>query len=409
MLTDISCKATIKEAKRLEKNIKKFDGKGLYLHAYANGSAYWRYKYRIFGKESTLALGVFPEVTLAEARDKHRDAHKLVAQNIDPLLVKQEEQLTRKLEAENTLDKYYLKWYGQYESHWSPSYAKTVKRRFEKYLLPDLGGIGMTDLKPPRLLTTIRKIEKNNGKVIARKCLGHVGHIFRFACAEGVAVTDFTNALYDALQPHKVTHHKSIEAKQLPDLVYALDKNEPKLSIDTRNLVEMMLHTFVRTNELIRAEKQHIDLDEKEWLIPAEWMKMSNPHIVPLSKQVLAIIKKQFKTYPNSKYLFPSNHGKAKHLSNGTINSALDALGYKGVHTGHGFRALAKSTLMEKLNYPEPVADVQLAHAPKSSNGRAYDRAKFLDQRKVMMQEWSDYIDECRVKGLQNAIAKNRQ
>lgn len=408
MLTDITCKAAIKEAKLLSKNIKKFDGKGLYLHAYANGSAYWRYKYRIFGKESILALGVFPEVSLAEARDKHRAAHKQVSVNIDPQLVKQEEQLARKREAENNLGMYFTKWYEQYESHWSPKYAKTVKRRFDKYLLPDLGDVGLTLLKPPRLLETIRRIEKNNGKVIARKCLGHVGHIFRFACAEGLPVNDFTDALYDALLPHKVTHHKAIEAKQLPDLVYALDKNEPQLSIDTRNLVAMMLHTFVRTNELIRAEKIHIDLSEAEWLIPAEWMKMSNPHIVPLSKQVLAIIKKQYELHPNSMYLFPSNHGKAKHLSNGTINSALDALGYKGVHTGHGFRALAKSTLMEKLNYAEPIADVQLAHAPKSSNGRAYDRAKFLDQRKVMMQDWSDYIDECRMKGLQNAIEKSK-
>ncbi|HEY9177492.1 MAG TPA: site-specific integrase, partial [Flavipsychrobacter sp.] len=164
-----------------------------------------------------------------------------------------------------------------------------------------------------------------------------------------------------------------------------------------------------RTAELRRAEKIHFHLENGQWRIPGAWMKMDNDHIVPLSKQMLSLIKEQMSFFPDSPYLFPSSHGRAKLMSAGTINSALDALGVSEKHTGHGFRALAKSTLMEKLKYAEPVADVQLAHAPKSSNGRAYDRAKFLDDRIQMMQDWSDYLDQCRIKGLQQSIEKSKQ
>lgn len=404
MLSDIACKALIKEAVKLQMQIKKADRQGLYLHAFPNGSAYWRFKYRVAGKEKKMALGVYPEVPLVEAREKHRIAHKMVSDGKDPVQVHKEILLANQLEASNTFQLVALEWHGKHVDHWDARYAKTIKTRLEQDIFPEIGHLPIGKIPPEILLAALRKIENRKAVTIARKCLGYCGQIFRYSNATGRPAHDVSTNLYEALKRHKVTHHRAMEAKDLPDFMYRFDRNEKNLGIDTRNLVEMMLHTFVRTNELRKAEKRHINLAEKMWHIPGEWMKMDEDHLVPLSRQVIALIKKQMNLHPKSPYLFPSNHSTAVYLSEGTINSALVALGVHDIHTGHGFRALAKSTLMEKLNYRQEVADVQLAHAPKSSNGRAYDRAKFLSQRKQMMQKWSDYIDKCRLIGLTNRI-----
>lgn len=407
MLNNVTCRALIKESARFNKEIKKFDGNGLYLHTYPNGSAIWKYKYRILGKEKKISIGAYPIISLLEAREKHIQLYKLVMDNKDPVKIKQEETQAAKAKMNETMRKIGEEWYLNCEPGWTARYAKTLKTRLEQDMYPEIGDMPIGEITAPTLLAALRKIEARKAVTIARKCLGYVAQIFRYANNTGRPVHDITTSLYSALKKHNVIHHRAMEAEDLPDFLYSFERNEKNLGKPTRNLVEMMLHTFVRTNELRRAEKVHFHFEAKQWRIPGSSMKMKEDHIVPLSKQMIVLVKEQMDYSPNSPYLFPSAHGKAKFMSAGTINSALDALGFSEKHTGHGFRALAKSTLMEKLKYSEPVADVQLAHAPKSSNGRAYDRAKFLDDRTQMMQDWSDFIDECRIKGLQKAIEKN--
>ena len=418
MLSYVACKALIKESARLNKEIKKFDSKGLYLHVYPNGSAIWKYKYRLFDKPRKISIGPFPIFSLQQAREKHSEYYKLVAENKDPVKIR--ENIKKEVKAKNneTVRKVGEEWYNTNKPGWKERYAQTIKTRLEQDIYPELGNLAVGDVPAHVVLAALRKIEARKAVTIARKCLGYIGQIFRYANNTGRPAQDVSTSLYDALKKHKVTHHRAMEAEDLPGFLYAFDRNEQNLGKPTRNLVEMMLHTFVRTNELRRAEKIHFHFDTSEWRIPGEWMKMDNDHIVPLSKQMVRLVKEQISYFPDSPFLFPSSYGRAKFMSAGTINSALDAVGFSEKHTGHGFRALAKSTIMEKITidyngeriqkYSEPIVDVQLAHAPKSSNGRAYDRAKFLSQRAKMMQEWSDHLDECRVKGLQKTI-ENRK
>jgi len=409
MLTDVACKALIKESARLGKEIKKFDRNGLYLHASPNGSAIWKYKYRYLDKEKKISIGAYPLYSLAEAREQHAVLYKLVKDNKDPVQLRKQEKQTAKAKTNDTVRNVGEEWYQNNVSGWADRYAKTIKTRLEKDIYPEIGDLPVGDVPAPVLLEALRKIEARKAVTIARKCLGYVGQIFRYANNTGRPAHDVSTSLYDALKRHKVKHHRAMEAEQLPDFLYAFERNEQNLGKPTRNLVEMMLHTFVRTNELRKAEKSHFDFENNEWRIPGEMMKMDNDHIVPLSNQMVRLVKEQMGYFPKSPYLFQSAHGKAKYMSAGTINSALDALGFSEDHTGHGFRALAKSTIKEKLKYSEDIADVQLAHAPKSSNGRAYDRAKYLDDRKKMMQDWSDYLDDCKVKGLQKALERKKE
>lgn len=406
MLTDKLCKSVVNEAKANNKPIKKADRNGLYLHAQPNGSAYWRYKYRMFGKEKLFTLGVYPMVSLAEARDKHFEAYKLVSEKIDPQEVRKAKDKKARADHENTFQLMAEEWYELNKAAWEPSYANTVKRRMENDLYPDLANRPIKNITGTQLLEVLQKIEKREAYEMARRALSIAGAVFRYCIAKGRLETDPSAHLKELLSKYKKTHHAALEAKDIPDFIHKLDRNEMQLSIETRNLVELMLLTFPRTNELVQARKEHFDRKEKLWMIPGEMMKMDNDHIVPLSRQAMAIVNRQWDLFPKNPYLFPSKHSTAKHMSKGTILSALDAMGYRNTHTGHGFRALAMSTIKEKLKYQHEIVDRQLAHAPKNSVDKAYDRAKYLDDRILMMQDWADYIDKCRLEAITRALGK---
>jgi integrase len=389
-LTDRQCR----EAKPREKDYKLTDGHGLYLHIMPNGSKYWRYKYRYLKKQRVMALGIYPEVSLAEAREKHRAAHKMVSENKDPSAEKQEEKRQLILNADNTFEAIAREWYEHKRGMWSDNHANTVMRRLEQDLFPVIGRKPIRDITSQMMLDVIRRIEERSAFEIARRATQTSGLIFRYAMLTGRAESNPAEALKGALKPYKKGNYAAMEIKEFPTFLAKLNRNEARVFATTRIMFDLMMLTFVRTSELIKAEWSEFDLKERVWVIPAARMKMRKEHIVPLSKQAIERLNELKRLNGDTKYVFPSQRDPRKHISNNAILVALDRMGYRGIHTGHGFRALAMSTIKEKLGYRHEVVDRQLAHAPGNQVDKAYDRAKFLDERAKMMQEWADYIDK---------------
>ncbi|PCJ99160.1 MAG: integrase [Zetaproteobacteria bacterium] len=388
-LTDIKCKS----AKPIEKPYKLADGQGMFLNVMPNGSKYWRFKYRINNKEKLLALGVYPEISLADAREKRREARKLIDGGIDPSQDRKKKKALSLESAENTFEAIAREWYEVNKSKWSERYAEGVMTRLENDVFPEIGSYPITEIEPPILLQAIRKIEKRKAHELARRQLQKCGEIFRYAIACGKCVRDPSSDIKEALKPQVKGHFAAIDCKDLPDFLAAIDRNDARLYRNTQNALRLIMLTFVRTSELINARWEEIDFEAKEWIIPAERMKMKKEHVVPLSRQAIEILKDQKEIAGEWPLVFPSSVRPAQSISNNTILGAIKRLGYQGRMTGHGFRALAMSTIKQELGYRHEVVDRQLAHAPRNKIDAAYDRALFLKERAKMMQEWADYID----------------
>jgi len=402
MLTDLACKSTIKQAIQVGKPIKKSDHKGLYLHAQPSGSAHWRYKYRIWEKEKLLALGSYPEISLSEARERHLAARKLVEQNKDPSMLRQQSKRLAKFDARNTFETIAREWHSRNLERWSDNHAGTILRRLENDLFGSIGNLPIKEITPPVLFEAVKRIENRKAHEMARRSLQIAGKILRFAVATGRLDRDFSADLKGQLRPYKRGHFAAIDIDDLPKFLEVFDKNEARLYPQTRYAMELLMLTLVRTSELIEAKWNEFDLPSATWTIPAERMKMKRTHIVPLSRQAVSILETIAKEngaksyFQKSDYIFPSQKGPNKHMSNNTILKALALMGYKHIHTGHGFRALGMGIAKEKLGYRHEIPDLQLAHVPAKDVDRAYDRAKFLGERTIMMQRLADYIERVR-------------
>jgi integrase len=337
-------------------------------------------------------LGVYPETSLAEAREKRVEARKLLAKDIDPSYSKKEAKRQSLIKAENTFEVIAREWHSNQSAMWTPRYSTYVITRLESDVFPFIGNRPIAEIKPPELLDVFRKIEKRGAQEIAHRTMQCTSQTFRYAIVTGRAERNPALDLKGALKPVKRGHYAALDVKELPEFVKCLNSNDARLYAHTRLAIRLMMLTFVRTGELINARWSEFDLDGSEWLIPAERMKMRNAHIVPLSSQAVALLMELKALTGDCKYVFSGSAGKP--MSNNTILKALARLGYKGRATGHGFRALAMSAIKEKLGYRHEVVDRQLAHAPRSKVAAAYDRATFLDERREMMQEWADYLDE---------------
>jgi integrase len=388
-LTDTQCKS----AKPKVKAYKLGDSQGLYLHVMPNGAKYWRWRYRFFNKQKLLAIGVYPEVSLQEAREARDKAKKLLASGADPSFTKQQRKQIAALNAENTFEAIAREWHSNHLELWSSNYAKNVLHRLDVDIFPSLKGRPISAITPLELMNVLKKIERRGVGEIAHRLLAVCGQIFRYAIATERSEKNPAADLKGALKPRVKSHFAALDIKDIPAFVHKLDNNDACLHISTRHAVKLMLHTFVRTSELINAEWTEFDFEGYEWIIPAERMKMRVAHIVPLSRQVAELFKAQKEVAGNSIYVFPNRNHPKKTMSNNTILKALSLLGYKGKATGHGFRALAMTAIKEKLGYRHEVVDRQLAHGQKDKVAAAYDRAQFLDERVKMMQEWSDYLD----------------
>lgn len=389
LLTDSACK----NAQPLEKPYKKADSQGLYLEITPSGSKYWRLKYRFLGKEKRLALGVYPEISLAEARKRKDEARKLLNNGQDPAFVKKEQKRQAKITTDNNFEAIGRKWFEHRQDSLTDDYGKSVLRRLEMDIFPVIGYLPISKITAPHVLEALRLIEKRGALDIAKRAMQVCGQIFRFAIVEGVAERNPVADLKGALKPYQKKHYAALDIKEIPNFMKALENNEARLFFLTRYAMKLLVLTFVRTSELIEAKWSEFDFDSKLWIIPAERMKMRKQHIVPLSRQALDILEKIKLQTGKWDFVFPNQVNFRKPMSNNTLLKAIERIGYKGETTGHGFRALAMSAIKEQLGFRHEVIDRQLAHAHRSAVDAAYDRAEFLDERIKMMQEWADYID----------------
>lgn len=390
-LTDIKCR----NAKPKDKSYKLFDGGGLYLEVMPNGTKSWRLKYRVLKKEKRISLGAYPLVSLAEARDGREDAKKLLIKNIDPSEARKENKAQIIRNAENTFKAVALEWYDNQKDVWSENYANKIIRCLEKNAFPYIGDRPIDKISPPELLECLRKVEKRGALEIASKTKQICGQVFRYGIQTGRCEWNAAENLTGALKTRKIEHFRTIDFKQFPDFMKALERNEARLYERTRRAVKLSLYTFCRPVEIRKARWEDIDFEENIWTIPAKFMKSRRDHIVPMSEQVIAVLKAQQEEveYIKSEWVFPSQVRPRNPMSDGTVNKAIKRLGFGEDMVAHGFRAFARTTIREKLKYDSEIIEKQLAHKTKNPLGEAYDRTQFLEERAVMMQDWADYID----------------
>ncbi|MCK8491766.1 tyrosine-type recombinase/integrase [Spirosoma sp. RP8] len=392
MLSDLQ----VKIAKPTDRPYRLYDSGGLYLQIHPNGSKYWRLKYRFGNKEKLLALGVYPVVGLKLARNKTMTAKRSLDEGVDPGAQKQEQKEAARKEIENTFEVVARAWHSHHRNRWADNTANNNIHRLETDVFPVIGQLAVDKLTVQDVLLPIREVEARGANELARRTLGLCSQVFRYAIVQGIVSQNPIAHIkpIDALKPAKKGHFAAIESKELPALVKAIRDNKVRLYTTTQLALELMLLTFVRTSELIQAEWDEFDLEKKVWLIPASRMKMRRDHIVPLSIRAVEILVELKSLSGPRKFVFQHFSNPRKHMSNNTILKALERLGYKGQMTGHGFRALAMSTIKEELGYRHEVIDRQLAHAHRNKVDAAYDRAQFLTERVKMMQEWASYIYE---------------
>ncbi|MCJ7957269.1 MAG: tyrosine-type recombinase/integrase [Pseudomonas sp.] len=378
----------IRRIKGAESARKLADGKGLYLLVTTKGRRYWRWKYRHLGKERVMALGVYPEVSLALARERHREARLLLSTGVDPVSARrqQEEGVT----AFVTFKQAAQKWFDHWSTQQKRDGAKAVWGRLNHDVFPILGKKPVADISASDFRDMAMRVEVR-APTVARRMLMHCSQIMRYAVAHDLAernpVTDLKAG--DVLRSHKSQNHVRVDAKDLPALLYAIKNysgGEP-----ARLALQLLALTFVRTRELIEATWEELDLDNARWDIPAERMKMKLPHIVPLSKQAVDAFKRLKVISNGGDFVFPGRDTHTKPMSRGTMLMALGSMGYKGVMTGHGFRGVA-STILHEQDYPHDHIELQLAHQSKSAVSAAYNHAQYIKPRTKMMQEWADYL-----------------
>ncbi|WP_018436880.1 tyrosine-type recombinase/integrase [Paraburkholderia atlantica] len=391
-LTDIK----IKQAKAREKIYKISDERGLYLEVTHTGSKWWRFKYRIDGKEKRLSLGVYPDVGLQKAREKRDDARKLVADGVDPSVHRKAQKQARADANANSFEVVTREWFEKQKKVWEDSHADKVIRRFERDVFPWLGTRPIAEIKPVELLAVLQRIEKRVVET-AHRAKQNCGQVFRYAVATGRAERDITVDLKGALTPWKEEHFASItNPEEIGPLLR--DMYAYKGTFEVQCCLRIAPHVFLRPIELRLAQWREFDLDEATWEVPDERMKMNRPHIVPLSTQVVDILRELHPLTGDGAFVFRGRNPRSA-ISNNTVNKALRGMGYstKNDITGHGFRAMARTVLDERLRFPVDWIEHQLAHMVRDANGRAYNRTAHLDGRREMMQAWSDYLDKLRM------------
>lgn len=388
-LTNRACQA----AKPKIKSYKMADGEGLYLEVTPAGTKLWRLKYRLHGKEKRISMGAYPTVSIVDARKAKEEIKKEISFGVDPVLKRWQTAQTNALRQQLDFKSMAMEWYDKQLPLWKPKHAAIIKHRFEKYIFPSLGEFPLAEIKPLLMLSCLQKMEKT-APDLTRRMKAMCSHVFKYAIATGRAENDPTYGLEAALKKFKSGHYAAISVDEFPEFLNCLTHYQPHVHRQTFLALRLLLLTFVRTGELVEAQWEEIHFDKAMWVIPAERMKMNLPHMIPLSRQALAIFRELKQMNGEREFIFPGYYHPRKPMSKNTMLVAIKRMGYGGKMTGHGFRSLALGILKEKLGYAHDIADRQLAHVPKSSVDRAYDRALFLPQRIKMMQEYADYIDQ---------------
>ena len=389
-LTDLA----VRKAKPADRPYKLSDGKGLCLLVSAAGK-YWRFNYRFGGKRKTLALGVFDDVGIKDARERLEQSRRLLAQGIDPSLHKQLSKQAVSGTASDSFEAVAREWYAKYSPSWVPTHATRILRRLERDVFPWLGGTRISAIKAADVLRVLQRIEKRGAIETAHRANQNCGQVFRYAVATGRAERDPTPDLRGALGPVVARHHPSItDPKKIGQLLVNIDAYSG--GFVTRCALIIAPLVFVRPGELRRAEWSEFDLDESEWRIPAARMKMNAMHIVPLARQAVDTLRELHALTGSGTYVFPGARSAARPMSENTVNAALRSLGYATDElTGHGFRSMA-STLLNEQGWTPDAIERQLAHSERNGVRAAYNRAEHLPERRKMMQAWADYLDSLR-------------
>lgn len=384
----------IKKAKTDVRPVKLSDEKGLYLLVTPTGSKLWRWKYRLDGKEKVMALGAYPDVSLAQAREAMGNARKLLANGTDPMAQRKVDKVARQLSAENSFAAVARLWWEHWKSTRSASHTEYVLRRLEADVFPAIGTRPIDGIEAPELVAMVKAIAARGALDIAKRALQTTGQVFRFAIAHGKATRNPAADIKpgDILTPRKKVNYARIDTRELPELLRHIESYQG--AAVTRLAIKLMALTFVRTSELIGARWEEFDVGAGRWDIPAARMKMKTPHIVPLSAQAVNILKALQIVSGRGPLVFPGERDHEKPMSNNTILGALARMGYKGRMTGHGFRGIA-STLLHEMGFSHTHIELQLAHQERDEVSAAYNYATYLRERAAMMQQWADYLDNC--------------
>jgi integrase len=385
----------IRQAKAKERAYKLFDGAGMYLQVTPTGNKYWRLKYRFGGKEKTLALGVYPDVTLANARKKRKAARELLDDSKDPGLAKKEAKRQEIMRANNTFEGVAREWLDVQQHRWTDRHARKVLNSLANNIFPALGSRPIADISPAELLDVLRVIEHRGALVVARETLQRCSAVFRYAIASCRAERNPAADLQGALKPPKETHYASLSAEDLPEFLEKLDQYDGYKM--TQLAIRLLMLTFVRTVELRGARWEEFDIDNKLWRIPADRMKMGVEHVVPLSDQAIDVLEELRVLTGHYELLFPGRSNAFKPMSENTVLYALYRMGYHGKATGHGFRSTA-STILHEMQFPSDAIERQLAHGERDKVKAAYNKALYLDKRTEIMQAWADYLNSLRDK-----------
>jgi len=405
---------TIKEienAKPMAKKYKMADGGGLCLLVAPSGAKLWVWRYRFDGSEKNMHFGEYPLLTLKDARDLHFAAKKLLASGVNPMAerkaeaeAKQEEAKALQREADSSFEKIARKWWAWWSIGKSRRHAETLMNRLEADVFPAIGHLPIDSVQTGHIRDIMLAIEKRGASDVAKRAHQSVGQIFRFAIAREIGsrnpAAEFRPR--DILAAAESENFACVDEKDLPELLAKMDDyNGDAL---TRFGLKLLAYCFPRTGELIEAPWTEFDLDRARWDIPAERMKMKTPHIIPLSRQAVEVLRALRLLTGNGKLVFPGAMDKKKPMSNNTLLYALYRLGYQGRMTGHGFRGLA-STILNENDFDDEHVDLQLAHMKRNKVSAAYNHAKYLKQRTVMMQWWADYLDAQLAKGRRTLAA----
>jgi integrase len=379
----------VRSAKPSNRPRKLTDSRGLYLQVMPNGGKYWRYDYRFKCKRRTLALGVYPDVSLGKARERHQKARQRLVDGTDPA--------TEKRPAGGNFQTIARAWFDHWKSGRNERYAGNLMTRLETDIFPHIGARRVRELTTSDFRDVVQKVQQRGALEIARRLLQNCGQIMRYAVAHDLADRNPVAEVRpsDILKAPKRRNYPRVGEAELPTLLRAIDGY---LGAEhTRLALQLMALTFVRTSELIGARWAEFNLEESRWYLPAERMKMKTPHIVALSLQAKVVLKRLQEVSFDRELVFPGDLNPHKPMSNNTLLFALYRLGYRGRMTGHGFRGVA-STVLHEQGWPHEHIELQLAHQERDDTSSAYNHALYLEPRARMMQAWADYLDRLRAR-----------
>lgn len=387
LLSDVK----IKSLKPRNKPYKVSDGDGMYLLVKPNGSRLWRLKYRIKGKENVFSIGGYPEIPLAEARNKRFEIRKSIKEGIDPNKLKKTTLSLTGIEYESSFKFIAEEWVRKNINKWSKEHGQKIKNWIEKDILPYIGDMKISEVKAPNILLVIKNVESRGATDVARRVLSISSQIFKYAMPIGKCDYDVTAGINKVLEVRKRTNFKCIALEEFPKLLRTIENHN--CNPLTKYALQLIVLTFVRSSELREAKWAEINFEKEEWRIPAVRMKMKELHIVPLSKQAIAFLIQIKNLGFESDYIFPNINNTSKVMSENTMLYALYDMGYHNKMTVHGFRQLASTVLNEQGFNPDAI-ERQLSHAERNNVRRAYNHAQYLLERKQMMQWWGNFITE---------------